>query len=121
MGKKTLWFGTTAAALAGAVALASSPAAAHTSVGIQFGAPAPVYVAPQPVYGPAYGRVWVPGHWEWQGHRHAWVPGYYTRPHHAGWQRDRDRDGIPNRYDRDRDGDGVPNRYDRAPDSRYRY
>lgn len=33
---------------------------------------------------------------------------------------DRDRDGVPNRYDRDRDGDGVPNRRDRAPnDPRY--
>ncbi|MNN75197.1 hypothetical protein D3C81_1914820 [compost metagenome] len=36
---------------------------------------------------------------------------------------DRDRDGIPNRYDRDngnrhdRDGDGVPNRDDRRPDN----
>ena len=29
--------------------------------------------------------------------------------------RDRDRDGIPNRYDRDRDGDGVPNRADARP------
>jgi hypothetical protein len=28
---------------------------------------------------------------------------------------DRDRDGVPNRYDRDRDGDGVPNRYDSRP------
>ena len=33
---------------------------------------------------------------------------------------DRDRDGVPNRYDRDRDGDGVPNRYDRAPNNPYR-
>ena len=39
-----------------------------------------------------------------------------------GWERrDRDGDGIPNRYDRvynprwDRDGDGVPNRYDGHP------
>ncbi|HSV35842.1 MAG TPA: hypothetical protein VLI46_09805 [Ramlibacter sp.] len=29
--------------------------------------------------------------------------------------RDRDRDGVPNRYDRDRDGDGVPNRQDPYP------
>ena len=40
---------------------------------------------------------------------------------HPEWQRrDRDRDGVPNRYDRDRDGDGVPNRYDRRPDNPYR-
>ena len=29
--------------------------------------------------------------------------------------RDRDRDGVPNRYDRDRDGDGVANRRDAYP------
>jgi hypothetical protein len=34
---------------------------------------------------------------------------------------DRDRDGVPNRYDRDRDGDGVPNRYDSRPRNPYRY
>lgn len=34
--------------------------------------------------------------------------------------RDRDRDGVPNRFDRDVDGDGVPNHLDRAPrDRRY--
>lgn len=37
-------------------------------------------------------------------------PGYYGRGY-----RDRDWDGIPNRFDRDRDGDGVPNRWDSAP------
>lgn len=37
-----------------------------------------------------------------------------------GYHRDRDHDGIPNRYDRDRDGDGIPNRFDRRPDNPYR-
>jgi len=36
-------------------------------------------------------------------------------------QGDRDRDGVPNRYDRDRDNDGVPNRYDRRPNNPNRY
>ena len=31
--------------------------------------------------------------------------------------RDRDRDGIRNRWDRDRDGDGVRNRFDRYPNN----
>jgi len=35
--------------------------------------------------------------------------------------RDRDRDGIPNRVDRDRDNDGVPNWRDRRPDDPRRY
>jgi len=39
------------------------------------------------------------------------------RPHYG--YGDRDRDGVPNRYDRDRDGDGVPNRYDRNPNNPY--
>jgi len=30
---------------------------------------------------------------------------------------DRDRDGVPNRYDRDRDNDGVPNYADRRPNN----
>lgn len=34
---------------------------------------------------------------------------------YARGMRDRDHDGIPNRYDRDRDGDGVPNRRDAFP------
>ena len=33
---------------------------------------------------------------------------------------DRDRDGVPNRYDRDRDNDGVPNYADRRPENPYR-
>ena len=45
---------------------------------------------------------------------------YYRKQHHHNHgpsaRRDRDRDGIPDRYDRDRDGDGIPNRYDRQPD-----
>lgn len=40
---------------------------------------------------------------------------------HGVYQRDRDRDGVPNRADRDRDGDGVSNRQDRRPDDPRRY
>lgn len=49
---------------------------------------------------------------------------YDTPPHDRGQHqgnRDRDRDGIPNRIDRDRDGDGVSNRQDRRPDDSRRY
>ena len=62
-------------------------------------------------------------------------PGYYSAypgpsyyyggtvhaPARGTRDRDRDRDGIPNRRDRDRDGDGVPNRYDARPDNPNRY
>lgn len=69
-------------------------------------APPPVVVRPYPVYTPA--PVYVPAQ-----------PVRY-RGHSKHW--DRDRDGIPDRYDRvfnppwDRDGDGVPNRRDRHDD-----
>ena len=43
-------------------------------------------------------------------------PGYS----HRGY-RDRDRDGVANRYDRDRDGDGVRNAHDRRPNDPRRY
>lgn len=52
-------------------------------------------------------------------------PAVYVQPAyvrvHPGYRgsavRDRDGDGVANRYDRDRDGDGVPNRYDRRPNN----
>ena len=79
-----------------------------------------------PVVRPGY--AWVPGYWDWRGNRHVWVngtwvrarPGYhYSQPTwvHEGdhWRLTR---GGWNRGDRDRDG--VPNRYDRQPDNPYR-
>jgi hypothetical protein len=57
--------------------------------------PAPVYVQPQPYYvEQEYRDYRHRGHW---GHRHGYR-GY-----------------------RDRDGDGVPNRFDRRPNNPYRY
>jgi hypothetical protein len=144
MGKR-LWIAA-ATLLAGGAALTGAPASAQ-SLSVQIGEPAVVYVAPPPParveYAPAprRGHIWVPGHWEWAGHRHVWVAGHFiaTRAGYVyqqpqwiqhgdrwsyragGWARgDRDHDGIRNRYDRDRDGDGVPNRYDRAPNNPHR-
>lgn len=124
------YFGMVAGMMAGAVlTLVASPAMARTDVDISIGIPgpvyaqpAPVYVQPQPVYvqpGPVYVQprpVYVqPG------------PVYFERYERREWHehrgngwRDRDRDGIPNRFDRDRDGDGVPNRWDRHPNNPYR-
>jgi hypothetical protein len=127
-----------AAALAATAALFAAPAQAGTSFSVQIGGgvpygygysqpgyvyPQPGYVYAQPSYGyvqPSYGYV---------------QPSYvYTEPSYnvyygnqqrsnRGWvnRRDRDHDGIPNRFDRDRDGDGVPNRLDRNPDNRRRF
>lgn len=45
------------------------------------------------------------------------VPYDSGRPPPPRGNYDRDRDGVPNRYDRDRDNDGVPNRYDSRPNN----
>ena len=59
----------------------------------------------------------------WHRWHHArereWYRVNYRDRYHAR-RYDRDRDGIPNRFDRDRDGDGVPNRYDSRPNNPYR-
>jgi hypothetical protein len=86
---------------AAVLAAASGAAAAHASIGVQIGLP--VYVAPAPVvvYEPVHAtRAWVPGHWEWQGNGHVWVPAHYAAPRHVYASRDRDHDGVPDRFDR---------------------
>jgi hypothetical protein len=42
------------------------------------------------------------------------------RNNYRAMRHDRDRDGIPNRFDRDRDNDGVPNYRDSRPNNPYR-
>jgi len=59
----------------------------------------------------------------WHNWRHARERNWYRanhRSYYRNWRFDRDRDGIPNRFDRDRDNDGVPNRRDRSPNNPYR-
>jgi hypothetical protein len=122
---------------------ASKPVHADTEVYLNFGPPAVRYErAPSP----RHGYVWAPGHWDWRGRQHVWVRGHWVRERpgyvyyaprwyqdggrwrfeRERWDRgerhvyrdgDRDRDGVPNRFDRDRDGDGVPNRFDAAPNN----
>jgi len=146
-------FGKLAAAAALSIASVGFTAptfAAPVSVDIQFAPPAPRHEW-VPADRPGY--VWAPGYWDYRHNRYEWVSGHWVRERQGyyyssptwvqqgdrwylqrhGWQRgyrDRDHDGIPNRYDhdrdndgirdgrdRDRDGDGVPNRYDSRPDN----
>lgn len=102
-----------AGALTSGMAQARSDIQWSLSIGVPIGVP--IYQQHQPVYAPAYPVYTRP------------VP-IYTRPvpvyaqpqYQQPTRRDRDGDGIPNRYDRvynprwDRDGDGIPNRHDRA-------
>ena len=132
-------------ALLGALAMASIgfmplPSAAAVDVWVDFAPPAPRY---EVIPADRPGFAWQPGYWEWRNGRHYWVRGHWVRErkgyywHPSRWverdgryffergrwdrqrfaYRDRDRDGIPNRYDRDRDNDGVPNRLDRDRDN----
>ncbi|MFC0251661.1 hypothetical protein [Massilia consociata] len=120
--KRTLSLALTAAGIVFGAAFAPLPAMAQTDfqLVISSGPPAPVY---ERVPGPRHGYVWAPGYWEWRGHRHAWVPGHYVaaRPgyvyapprwyqRHGGWYmeparwtphgRDRNRNGVPDRFER---------------------
>ncbi|MCA1856289.1 YXWGXW repeat-containing protein [Massilia oculi] len=107
---------TLSALIALGAALAPLPSMAQTDIQLYIGSapPAPIYE-----YVPAArpGYVWAPGYWEWRGRRHAWVPGYWiaARPGYVyapprwhqrqgGWYMepgrwDRDRNGIPDRYE----------------------
>ena len=122
--KKLLLAGLVAAALGSF----SVPADACTDVDVylNFGPPPVRY---EVVPAPRAGHVWVPGFWEWRGHRHVWVtgrwmrerPGYHYAP--ARWEEVNGRwvlrRGVWNRHDRDHDG--VPDRFDRAPNNPYRH
>lgn len=132
------------------VGIAPLPAAADVSVFLDVAPPAPRYeVIPAPragyVWQPGYWdwrgsrHVWVRGHWvrerpgmywhpnrwehrdgRWYLERGRWDRQRWADNRHYG-RRDRDRDGVPNRYDRDRDNDGVPNRFDDRPNNPRRY
>lgn len=76
-----------------------------------------VYYDGSPYYGSGYGSPY----YGYGGgviieQRPTYVYGGTTHYRHRG-TRDRDRDGVPNRYDRDRDGDGVNNRRDARPNN----
>ena len=68
------------------------------------------------------GYIWVPGYWNWRGHRHVWVAGSWVRerrgyiyqPHR--WEQ-RGNGWYFNRGRWDRDGDGIPDRRDRHPNN----
>ena len=113
--------------------------------GYGYYAPAPVYAyPPEVVYSPAP-RAYYPPEVVYSPAPRAYYPPQvvYERPvpiYYHGQRRmsDRDRDGIPDRYDRydnrqgydrghdrghfrDRDRDGIPDRYDRNDGRRYGY
>lgn len=71
------------------------------------------------------GYLWVPGYWNWRGHRHVWVAGTWVRErrgyvyHPHRWEQRGDNWHL-NRGRWDRDGDGIPDHRDRHPNNPYR-
>jgi hypothetical protein len=126
------------------------PAAAQVGIYLDVAPPAPRYeVVPAPrrgyVWQPGFwdwrdgrhhwrkghwvrersGMYWHPNRWEqrdgrWYFERGRWDRQRWAQNRH-GPRGDRDRDGVPDRYDRDKDGDGVPNRRDDRPNNPNRY
>jgi hypothetical protein len=80
---------------------------------------------------PRRGHEWAPGHWAWRNGQHVWVRGHWVRERRGmHWVPDTwvQRDGRwvfraghwergHRAGNRDRDGDGVPNRYDNRPNN----
>ncbi len=107
-----------ATALSTAVVAPAIFAPASAQINITLGAPpAPQYEA---VPAPRPGERWVPDRWDQTNNQWKHQTGYWTKEN--GAYGDRDRDGIPNKYDTrdnrrngangDRDRDGIPNKYD---------
>ena len=142
MSNSKTWIRAAAAGLLATAALAGTAQAA-TSVYVQIAPPPPIVEA-VPVAPP--GRVCVPGHYEWNGHRYHWMRGYFVAARAgydyraASWVRYGDRwayepggwvvlSNGPGRnghghaygHNRDSDHDGVPNRFDRQPHNSHRH
>jgi len=127
MWKRKLLLGAIVSASLGAVAL---PAAA-AGIYVDIAPPAPRYeVTPAP----RAGYVWIPGYWDYEGHRHVWRKGHWEHERHGytwvpsrweqrdgKWALERGRwehEHVASNHDRD--ADGVPNRFDNHPDNPYR-
>ncbi len=93
--------------LAAAFAVSAAPTKALADARVGFGV---TIITPSAPPSPRYERVpnvprayrhhrervaWVPGHWEWRGHKYRWVSGYYAEiPRGKSWRQARwDRDG----------------------------
>jgi len=112
-----------AAAMVAALGATTVPVSAATVITV-----APPALRAETVPPARAGYAWVPGYWNWNGHRHVWVAGNWVRerrgyaynaPHwveHDGrWNLERG-----NWSRRDSDGDGVPNRADSHPNNSHR-
>jgi hypothetical protein len=136
--KRTLTFATLLALGAAAYAPLPSMAQTSYSIVVRSAPPAPKYErVPAPrrgyVWAPGHWEwrghrhQWMPGFWIADRPGYAYAPAAWARRdggwylESARWTPVNGRDRYDRGHDRDRDGDGVPNRYDRAPDNSRRY
>ncbi|MGE0798515.1 MAG: hypothetical protein AB7G13_06165 [Lautropia sp.] len=116
--RRLLRFTLLAAGLGASALTLPAVSQARTDLSIRIGPPPPPRFERVPP--PRRSHVWSPGHWELQRGRYVWIGGVWlrARPGYVyqapAWQQ---RDGRwsyrSGHWDRDRDG--VPNRYDRRP------
>ena len=66
--------------LAAASATISVSAVAATYVDVRVAPPPPRHEVVPPARA---GYAWVPGYWDWRGHRHVWVKGHWERERHG--------------------------------------
>ncbi|MES2758079.1 MAG: YXWGXW repeat-containing protein [Pseudomonadota bacterium] len=129
---KATILGTAVALLIGSAAFAPAQAQAYARDSVIVVRTAPPAPRHERVPQARRGHAWVPGYWNWTGRRHVWTAGHWERVRkgyvyqqpqwqqgdggwrlqRGGWQRGERADG---RSDRDRDG--VPNRYDARPNN----
>lgn len=126
----------TAAVLIGTAAFAPAQAQAQGRTEVIVVHKAPPAPMREAVPAARRGYEWVPGYWSWNGRRYVWERGHYEKVRvgyvyqRPEWRQDRkgwylERGGWV-REDhrmarRDRDGDGVPNRYDARPNNPNRH
>ena len=112
-----------AALCAASLGAVSVPLAANAAVEIYLNAapPAPRF---ERVPAARRGYVWSPGYWDARNNKHYWRAGHWERERKGHYrtapqwvQRDNRWQLERGRWNRDRDRDGVPNRVDRAPDN----
>jgi hypothetical protein len=113
----------TLAVLAAASATVSIAAAA-TVVDVRVGPPP---LQHEVIPAEREGYLWVPGYWDYHGHKHVWVSGHYQRARHGYHYRNPEwvHEGehwhlVRGGWDRDRDHDGVPDAVDHHPDNPHR-
>ena len=76
---KTMILGTAAALLIGSAALAPVQAIARDVVVVRTAPPGPRH---ESVPHARRGYEWLPGYWNWNGHRYIWMRGHWERARH---------------------------------------